>query len=112
MKLKVTVKLAKSNLGHDLVTRLTFLAGLVFCGGGCGPRAHIPALPPALAGALQPGEPRALMVRSLAPVLYIQRDEWFPLSRSVAILHPTRPIVGYHLLWRDDVNGSEIPLTV
>jgi hypothetical protein len=30
----------------------------------------------------------------------------------VAVLHPTRPIIAYHLLWRDDVNGSWIPFTV
>jgi hypothetical protein len=30
----------------------------------------------------------------------------------VAVVHPTRPVIGYHLLWRDDVNGSEIPFTV
>jgi len=54
----------------------------------------------------------ALLARSLAPVLYIQRDETFPLSRVVAVVHPTRRIVAYHLLWRDDVNGSWIPFTV
>jgi hypothetical protein len=30
----------------------------------------------------------------------------------VAVLHPTRPIIAYHLLWRDDVHGSWIPFTV
>jgi hypothetical protein len=44
--------------------------------------------------------------------LYLQPDEWFPLERVVAVLHPTRRIVGYHLLWRDDVHGSWIPFTV
>jgi hypothetical protein len=54
----------------------------------------------------------AMLARSLAPVLYLQRDERFPLSRVVAVLHPDKPIVAYHLLWRDDVNGSWIPFTV
>jgi len=45
-------------------------------------------------------------------VLYIQRDETFPLSRVVAVVHPTKRIIAYHLLWRDDVNGSWIPFTV
>jgi hypothetical protein len=36
----------------------------------------------------------------------------FPLSRAVAVVHPTRPIIAYHLLWRDDVHGSWIPFTV
>jgi hypothetical protein len=44
--------------------------------------------------------------------MYVQRDEWFPLSRSVAVVHPSKPLIAYHLLWRDDVNGSEIPFTV
>jgi len=53
-----------------------------------------------------------MLARSLAPVLYLQRDERFPLSRVVAVVHPDKPIIAYHLLWRDDVNGSWIPFTV
>jgi hypothetical protein len=45
-------------------------------------------------------------------VLYIQRDESFPLERIVAVVHPTRRIIAYHLLWRDDVTGAWIPFTV
>jgi hypothetical protein len=54
----------------------------------------------------------AKFARGLAPVLYLQRDEWFPLSRAVAVVHPTRRIIAYHLLWKDDVHGSWIPFTV
>jgi hypothetical protein len=53
-----------------------------------------------------------MLARRLAPVLYLQRDETFPLARVVAVLHPSRPIIAYHLLWRDDVHGSWIPFTV
>jgi hypothetical protein len=53
-----------------------------------------------------------MLARTLAPVLYIQRDEWFPLERVVAVVHPSRPVIAYHLLWKDDVNGSWIPFTV
>jgi hypothetical protein len=53
-----------------------------------------------------------MLARALAPVLYIQRDEWFPLERVVAVVHPTRRVIAYHLLWQDDVNGSWIPFTV
>jgi hypothetical protein len=53
-----------------------------------------------------------MLARALSPLLYLQRDEWFPLERAVAVLHPTLPIIAYHLLWRDDVNGSWIPFTV
>ena len=28
------------------------------------------------------------------------------------VLHPTRRVIAYHLLWRDDVHGSWIPFTV
>ena len=53
-----------------------------------------------------------MLARALAPLLYVQRDEWFPLERVVAVLHPSRNVIAYHLLWRDDVNGSWIPFTV
>ena len=81
----------------------------------CGPRAHIPprpASPEVLPGALPPNDPGARLARSLAPVLFLQRDEWFPLERVVAVLHPQRRVIAYHLLWRDDVHGSWIPFTV
>lgn len=45
-------------------------------------------------------------------MLFIQRDEWFPLDRVVAVLHPSERVIAYHLLWRDDVHGSWIPFTV
>jgi hypothetical protein len=48
----------------------------------------------------------------LAPTLYLQPKETFPLSRVVAVIHPTRPVISYHLLWRDDVHGAWIPFTV
>ena len=81
----------------------------------CGPRAHIPprpATPTALAGALAPEDPAFSIVKALAPTLFVQRDEYFPLERVVAVVHPSRPIIAYHLLWRDDVHGSWIPFTV
>src|SRR5688500_5032882 len=78
----------------------------------CGPRAHIPPRPLNLPGALAPTDSIAILARSLAPVLYQQRDETFPLSRAVAIVHPTRRVIAYHLLWRDDVHGAWVPFTV
>ena len=78
----------------------------------CGPRAHIPLRPANLSDALAPTDSGAVLARRLAPVLYLQRDERFPLERVVAVLHPTRPVIAYHLLWRDDVHGSWIPFTV
>jgi hypothetical protein len=78
----------------------------------CGPRARIPAVPTPIPGLLTDGEPDVALARSLAPVLFAQRDEWFTLERVVAVLHPSRRIISYHLLWRDDVHGSWIPFTV
>ena len=78
----------------------------------CGPRAHIPLRPANLPDALAPSDSGALLARRLAPVLYLQRDETFPLERVVAVLHPFRRVIAYHLLWRDDVHGSWIPFTV
>ena len=78
----------------------------------CGPHAHIPLRPANLPGALAATDDEAQLARRLAPVLYLQKDETFPLERVVAVLHPTRPIIAYHLLWRDDVHGSWIPFTV
>jgi hypothetical protein len=77
----------------------------------CGPRAHIPSRPVVIASALRADEPQAHLVRALAPVLYLQRDEWFRLERVVAVIHPKRQIIGYYLLWRDDVHGAWIPFT-
>jgi hypothetical protein len=86
----------------------------VFAALACGPRARIPprAEPSTLPNTLESGKTNAVLARSLAPVLFLQRDEWFPLERVVAVVHPTRRIVAYHLLWRDDVHGSWIPFTV
>jgi len=86
-----------------------------FLMGACGPRAHIPPRPPQpenLPGTLGATDPLARLARSLAPVLFLQRDEYFPLERVVAIVHPARKLIAYHLLWRDDVHGSWIPFTV
>lgn len=78
----------------------------------CGPRAHIPIRPVDLPSALPPNDSAVALARSLAPILYLQRDETFPLERAVAVVHPTRRVIAYHLLWRDDVHGSWVPFTV
>jgi len=78
----------------------------------CGPRAHIPPVPSVVPGLLSTNDSDAALARALAPLLYVQRDEWFPLERVVAVVNPTRPVIAYHLLWKDDVDGSWIPFTV
>jgi hypothetical protein len=77
----------------------------------CGPRVHIPPGPVLVPGTLSPEDPEARLTRAIAPVLYLQRDEWFRLERVVAVVHPNKPIIGYYLLWRDDVHGAWIPFT-
>jgi hypothetical protein len=91
--------------------RAALYAGLGFvC--ACGPRAHIPSRLVAVPGALPREDQAARLAHRLAPLLYLQRDEWFPLDRAVAVVHPSRPIIAYHLLWHDDVHGAWIPFTV
>jgi hypothetical protein len=76
----------------------------------CGPLAHIPALPTPRPVA-DTGAP-ARLARAIAPVLLPHRDEPFDLARVVAVVHPTRPVVAYHLLWRDDAHAAWIPRTI
>lgn len=79
----------------------------------CGPRANIPprSAPNSMPGVLAVDDEGARLARSLAPVLFLQRDETFPLERVVAVLHPTDRVIAYHLLWRDDAHGAWIPFT-
>lgn len=78
---------------------------------GCGPRLRLPPLMSPPPEALLPEDTGATLARQLAPVLYLQADESFPLVRAVAVLHPTRRIIAYHLLWRDDAHGAWVPFT-
>jgi hypothetical protein len=77
----------------------------------CAPQARIPSLPQSVPGALAEEHPDAARARSLAPLLYLQRDEPFRLERIVAVVHPRRPIIGYHFLWQDDAHGAWLPFT-
>jgi hypothetical protein len=97
---------------RQLISRGGLSVSILFT--ACGPRAHIPAPVDAatLPGAVSDSDSVATLARSLAPVLFLHRDEWFSLERVVAVAHPTRPIIAYHLLWRDDAHGSWIPFTV
>jgi hypothetical protein len=40
----------------------------------------------------------------LAPRVFVTRTEPFALRDVVAIMHPTEPIIAYHLLWDDDID--------
>jgi hypothetical protein len=78
----------------------------------CGPHAAVPSRPDALPGAVAAGHPSAELAMALAPILYLQAEERFPLSRSLAVVHPDSLVVAYHLLWKDDVHGAWIPRTI
>jgi hypothetical protein len=51
-----------------------------------------------------PTEVEARVLLNLAPLLRTLVDEPFPLQDIVAIHHPSRPLVGYHLFWSDDID--------
>jgi hypothetical protein len=86
------------------------LASAVFLA-ACGPSARIPPRPAVVPGPA-PSAADVRLARSLAPTLFLQRDEPFVLSRVVAVIHPIRRVVAYHLLWRDDAHGAWLPLTI
>lgn len=53
-----------------------------------------------------PAEPTAAqrdLVQRFAPRIHNVPHEFFPLKDIVAILHPEKPIIGYHLFWEDDL---------
>ena len=75
----------------------------------CGPRANIPEVGVAMPGALAATDSASVLARTLAPILYTQRDEPFTIERVVAVLHPTQRVIAYHLLWRDDAHGAWVP---
>jgi len=75
----------------------------------CGPRTHFPPRPPAPPDIVAPGDSAAALARDLAPVLYLQRDESFPLERTVAVLHPTRRVIAYYLSYEHDVAARWSP---
>ncbi len=75
----------------------------------CIPPARLPAPPLNPPGLLPVTEPGAKLAMQLAPTLFVQRDEPFPLIRVAAVVHPRRPIIAYHLLWEHDVNLQWVP---
>ena len=75
----------------------------------CGPRTHFPALPPVLPDSLTKDDTSAILARELAPILYLQRDESFPLERTVAVVHPTRRVIAYFVTYRHDIAARWSP---
>jgi hypothetical protein len=78
----------------------------------CGPRAAIPPRPAVLPVAAVPSAADSALARAAAPTLYLNPDETFRIERIVAVVHPNRRVVGYHLLWGDDAHGAWLPFTI
>jgi hypothetical protein len=112
-------------LSRSRAITLVSVAALSAVSGACGPVSRVPRrpvpVPDALHGQMMvptfgrlPGRAdstRAKLARTLAPVLYLHRSEPFELARVVAVVHPTRRVIAYHLLWADDAYGAWIPRT-
>lgn len=75
----------------------------------CVPHVRLPQPPFDAPGLLSANTPEARLASDLAPLLFVQRDEPFPLLRVAAVVHPTKPLIAYHLLWKHDVNGQWLP---
>ncbi len=89
--------------------RTLALIGFAVVSSACGRHVQLPPVPVAPPGVADSVDWQ--LARTLAPVLYVQRDEPFPLLRVVAVVNPARPIIAYHLLWSHDVNGQWMPWT-
>lgn len=83
------------------------VAALLGAQANCRPNVALPPVPAHVPAAANSSD--VALARSLAPVLHVQRDEPFTLDRVVAVLHPTLPIIAYHLLWSHDINGQWVP---
>jgi hypothetical protein len=84
------------------------LVGLVVMG-ACYRQSGIPPVPAVVP--LAADSSGAWLARTLAPDLHVQLDEYFPLERVVAVVHPHIPIIAYVLDWKWDVNGQWLPWT-
>lgn len=52
---------------------------------------------------LAPSDAQRVRVLKFAPRLMLVKGEYFPLKDIVAIIHPERPVIAYHLFWEDDL---------
>ena len=96
---------------YRAIRLVSFALSLVVLSSRCVPLAAIPPLPLSTPHSVEASDSGAVLARQLAPLLYLHRDERFRLERVVAVLHPTRPLIAYHLLWSDDAHGAWAPFT-
>ena len=86
-----------------------FLIGAALAATGCYRQSGIPPVPPVVP--LAADSASVALAKALAPVLYVQRDEPFPLERVVAVVNPKKPIIAYAMAWKWDLNGQWLPWT-
>lgn len=53
---------------------------------------------------VEPSEEQWALITRFAPRLHTVRGEFFPLKDIVAVVHPDRPVIAYHLFWDDDID--------
>ena len=51
-----------------------------------------------------PSSDQEALIMKFAPRLQTVPGEFFPLKDIVAVIHPDRPIIAYHLFWDDDID--------
>lgn len=47
-------------------------------------------------------EKEKTLIKKFCPILMVTPKECFPLIDIVAVHHPEKPVIGYHLFWEDD----------
>lgn len=52
----------------------------------------------------EPTQQQLAAALKFAPRLYATPNEFFALNDVVAVIHPERPIIAYHLFWDDDID--------
>jgi hypothetical protein len=52
---------------------------------------------------VEPTAAQRALVLKFAPRLHTVSGEFFPLKNIAALVHPDRPVIGYHLFWDDDI---------
>jgi hypothetical protein len=52
----------------------------------------------------EPTPEQVMLALKFVPRLYTVPGEFFPLIEIVAVIHPDKPVIGYHLFWDDDVD--------
>lgn len=74
---------------------------------GCQRHTGIPPVPAVIP--MMADSSAITLARALAPTLYVQVDEPFPLERVVAVVNPDRPVIAYIFDWKWDINGQWLP---